>query len=65
MAIIKENLQYYKLTLYNKSYMILNPRNWEELSYGLHNELLTCNKYTEIKEASDITYLKSLLINLN
>jgi len=65
MAIIKENLSYYRVTLGNKTYMILNPQNWEELSYGIHNELLTCNKNTEDKPKTDMEYLLSLLSSPN
>ena len=61
MAIIKENLQYYKLSFAGKVYIILNPQNWEELSYGIHNDLLTCNKNTEDKPKTDMEYLLSLL----
>lgn len=31
-------------------YKTLNPRNFQELSYGLHNDLLRCNKNTLVKD---------------
>ena len=65
MAIIKENLSFYKLTLPCGVYKILNPQNWEELAYGIHNNLLTCNKNTEDKPMTDMEYLLSLLSSPN
>jgi hypothetical protein len=37
--------------LHSKKYKILNPSNWEELAYGIHHEVLTPNKNTEVVEA--------------
>lgn len=65
MAISIESLQYYKVTLPKGVYMILNPRNWEELSYGIHNNLLTCNNKTELNRKNELDYLISLLSTSN
>jgi hypothetical protein len=61
MEIDVTKLQYHRLTIYGSTYMILNPRTWEELSYGLHNNLLTCNDCTIVED----DLVKHMLNNLN
>ena len=43
-------MEWTTLKLHQKTYRILNPNNWEELSYGIHKNVLVPNDNTEVKE---------------
>jgi len=45
------------------SYKTLNPRNSEELKYGLENDILQCNKNTLITEETQEDELWNSMFN--
>jgi len=47
----------------NIKYKTLNPRNMEELSFGLENDILQCNKNTLLNKPSKNEELWNSLFN--
>lgn len=49
---------------YGNIYKVLNPINWEELSYGIHNNCLTINETTRVKKKGEEKVTKPSLLSL-
>jgi len=52
------------VTLWNQKYKVMNPNNWEELSYGLHNDCLGPSEVTRIKKEKEKKAEPSSLLDL-
>lgn len=50
MEINREKLWFYRVTINNNVYNVLNPQNIEEFIYGINNDLLIPNETTKIRD---------------
>jgi len=57
-------MHWQKVLANQQTYLVLNPNNWIELSYGLHHNCLTINENTRVIKKGEELVTKPTLLSL-